>query len=378
MAAETTSRTTILLLLVFTTCCTAPKQKEEIRIGLYAPLSGSTASFGSQVKKGVELAVDERNAAGGIDGTKIALFTEDDRGEAGEAQNAVTKLITRDRVSAIIGEATSSGSLAAAPVSQHYRIPMITPTATNPRVTQIGDCIFRVCWLDTFQGEVIAKFAATRLNLKRVAVLYDISSDYSVGLMEVFSQSFSRQGGTMLQRKSYAAGDTDFSAQLTAIKADQPDGIYIPGYYSEVGLIARQVRKLGIEAILLGTDGWDAPELFEVGSGSLDGSYYVTHFYPGDPAPAVQSFVKKFQDRYRELPALGSALGYDATRLMFEAIEKVGISEPSRICEVLAQTSGFQGVTGSITMNADRNPIKPAVILGITKDKAQFVERSGG
>ena len=205
--------------LVLVGACTSNQQDDqEIRIGLFSPFSGSTASFGMQLKKGVEFAVQERNSKGGIGGKKILLISEDDRGESGEAQNAVTKLITQHHVVAILGNATSSGTLAGAPVSQHYRIPMITPTATNPRVTEIGDCIFRVCWIDTFQGEVMATFALARLNIKNVSILYDVSSDYSVGLKEVFVREFQSQGGRILKVKSYSAGDTDFSAPANGCK----------------------------------------------------------------------------------------------------------------------------------------------------------------
>src|SRR5688572_23590634 len=239
-------------------------ESDEIVIGEYGSLTGTTATFGISTKNGVDMAIEKVNAAGGVLGKQVRVIVEDDQGRPEEAQTVVTKLINSDQVVAVIGEVASSRTLAAAPVAQQAGIPMITPSSTNPRVTEVGDMIFRVCFIDPFQGLVMAKFATNTLKVRNVAVLRDIRNDYSVGLADVFVQNFTQMGGTIAADLSYSEGDTDFSAQLTSIAASRPDAIFIPGYYTEVGLIARQARQAGLTIPLLGGDGWDSPQLTEI------------------------------------------------------------------------------------------------------------------
>ena len=343
-------------------------------IGGYGALTGSTATFGQSAKKGIEMAVEERNGKVGLLGKKIRLVMEDDQGKPEEAQTVVSRLINRDRVIAVIGENASSRSLAAAPVCQQAGIPMISPSSTNPKVTAVGDYIFRVCFIDPFQGQVMAKFAANTLKVKRVAILRDIKNDYSVGLAEVFTKSFQEAGGSIIGNESYSEGDSDFSAQLTSLKQQNPEAIFIPGYYTEAGLIARQARQLGIGVPLLGGDGWESPKLWEIGGEALNDSYYSNHYSLSDPSPAVQSFVKAFQSRYQEVPDAVAALSYDATAVLFHAIQQADSLEPAKIRDSLAGVRQYRGVTGEITIDENRNAVKPAVVLRVNNGKLEFVE----
>lgn len=364
------------ILILFGACGSNNSQltnREEVRIGLYAPLTGNTASYGQTVKKGVDLAVEEANRA--EKDKNFRLIVEDDRGNPEEAQSAVIHLITKYRVHAILGEASSSGSLAGAPICQQYGIPMITPTSTNPKVTQVGNCIFRVCWIDPFQGKAMADFAFSRLQLKRIAVLYDVTSDYSTGLTEVFDKAIKNYGGEIVKKLSYNAGDSDFQAQLTAIHGADVDALFLPGYYMDVGLIVRQARGLGITVPILGADGWDSPSLSNIAGPSLNNTYFCTHFFPEDPSPAVQNFVQKFRGKYREMPSAGSALGYDAMNLLRTAIHQAAYLAPRDIREAIASIRDFEGVTGQIRIDSSRNAVKPAVVLQFVEGKVKFVER---
>ena len=251
---------------------------------------------------------------------------------------------------------------------------MITPSSTNPRVTQIGDYIFRVCFIDPFQGLVMAKFATNSLKIKKVAVLRDIRNDYSVGLANVFVENFTRMGGAIVADESYGEGDTDFSAQLTSIKSKNPEGIFIPGYYTEVGLIGRQARKLGITVPLMGGDGWDSPKLWEIGGEALNGCFYSNHYSVEDPSPAIQKFVGDYRNRYNQVPDALAALGYDAARILVEAFRRAGTTEAAKVRDALAQTKDFVGVTGKITIDKDRNAVKPAVVLRVNNGKLEYVE----
>src|SRR5262249_55763605 len=255
---------------------------KEIVIGEFGSLTGTTATFGISTKNGIDMAVDEANKAGGILGKQVRVIVEDDQGKPEEAQTVVTKLINKDRVIAVLGEVASSRTLAAAPVAQQNGIPMITPSSTNPKVTQVGDYIFRVCFLDPFQGYAMAKFATDTLKVKNVAILRDIKNDYSVGLAEAFSDNFTKMGGTIVANESYSEGDTDFSAQLTSIKAKNPQAVFLPGYYTEVGLVVRQAKKLGLTVPFMGGDGWDSVKLVEIGGDGMNGSYYSNHLAISD------------------------------------------------------------------------------------------------
>jgi branched-chain amino acid transport system substrate-binding protein len=371
---------TLLALLVFTTLFVSFACERRgagnsggtagpILVGYYGDLSGRTSSFGQSTKNGVEMAADEINKAGGIDGRTIQIITEDDQGEPNKAATVVTKLINQDKVIALLGEVASSNSLAAAPKAQGSKVPMISPSSTNPAVTQVGDYIFRVCFIDPFQGEVMAKFSANNLKAKRAAILYDFNSDYSRGLYQFFKRSFTQLGGQIVSEQSYTQGDRDFSGQLTAIRSSNPEVIYVPGYYGEVGVIANQTKQLGIKAPLLGGDGWDAPQLWQLGGASLNGDYISNHYSVDDPSPAIQKFVADYKGRYNILPDALAALGYDSMKVLADAIKRAGTTENVKLRDAIAQTKNFPGVTGQITIDGDRNAVKPAVVLKLQDGK---------
>ena len=358
-------------LLALTSC--GPKG-DEIVIGEYGSLTGTAATFGTSSRNGIDMAIDEVNKAGGVLGKQVRVIVEDDQTKPEEAQTVVTKLISKDQVVAILGEVASSRSLAAAPVAQQNSIPMISPSSTNPKVTQVGDYIFRVCFIDPFQGLVMAKFATNTLKVKNVAILRDIKNDYSVGLADVFVENFKKMGGKIVSDQSYSEGDTDFSAQLTSIKSSNPQAVFVPGYYTEVGLIARQAKKLGLNATLMGGDGWDSPKLIEIGGEALNGTYFSNHYSVDDPSPAIRKFVADYQARFKEVPDALAALAYDAAHILVESIRKANSTEGPKLRDAIAQTTDYAGVTGKITIDKDRNSVKPAVVLQVKDGKLAFVE----
>lgn len=364
----------ILLILPLAGCQTG-SNSDEIVIGHYASMTGSEATFGQSTDNGILLAVEEINAAGGIGGKKVRVITYDDKGDAREAGAAVTRLVTRDQVVAVIGEVASGLSLAGAPICQENGIPMVTPSSTNPKVTQVGDKIFRVCFIDPFQGSVCAKFAREYEGLKatKAATLTDQSSPYSVGLQEEFEKAFVADGGAVVTKQSYQSGDQDFSAQLTAIRAAQPDVIFVPGYYTDVGNIALQARKLGITVPMLGGDGWDSTKLGEIAGSAIDGSFYSNHYSQEDPSERVQDFIRKYKEKHKETPDGLAALGYDAARILFEAMKRAPSLAGTDLAAELARTKDFDGVTGKISIDANRNAVKPAVILEMKAGKPTFV-----
>jgi branched-chain amino acid transport system substrate-binding protein len=347
-------------------------ERDGIKVGFYGALTGPTATFAISGKNGAMLAVSEINAAGGVLGKPIVLLAEDDRGEASEAASVASKLITRDHVVALIGENASSRTLAAAPIAQTYRIPMISPSSTNVEVTKKGDYIFRVCFIDPYQGQALATFAHRDLKARTAAILVDARSDYSVGLAEAFRKAFESSGGRIVDELKYTEGDSDFSAQLTSLRPKNPDVLVVPGYYTDAGLIARQARSLGLTAALLGADGWDSPKLVEIGGDAIEGAYLSNHYSVDDPAPAVRKFVDAYKAKYGAEPDSIAALTYDATRMLADAITRAGSTEGKRIRDALASTRDFVGVTGTITMDADRNPVKPAVILKVEDGRFRF------
>jgi branched-chain amino acid transport system substrate-binding protein len=320
----------------------------------------------------VHLAVDEINAAGGLLGKPVKVTTLDDRGDSAEAASAVTRLIDVEHVNALIGEVASSLSLAGGRIAQRRGIPMVSPSSTNPKVTQIGDFVFRVCFIDPFQGKVMATFARNTLKLDSVALLKDVKNDYSIGLAETFKASFVALGGTIALEQSYSAGDTDFSAQVTAVKATKAQAIYVPGYYSEVGAIARTAQRLGVKVPLLGGDGWDAPELFTIGGDALEGSYFSNHFAPDGAGPKAKQFIAAFQKKYNVEPTGLGMLGYDAAVVLFDAVKRAGKVDGPAVRDALAQTKGFEGVTGKITIDKERNAEKSAVVIKITGGKGKY------
>ena len=344
-----------------------------IKIGYFGDLSGPTFNFGRSAYNGVLMAADEINNAGGINGRRIDVVFEDDRGSPEEAARLTAKLIDEDKVIAIIAGGTSGNSRAAAPKAQSSQIPLISPSSTDPAVTQVGDYIFRACFVDTFQGEVMARFAADKLKAQKAAILFDINSPYGRGLTEYFELSFARLGGRIVSKQSYVQGDADFKGQLSTIRAAEPDVIYIPGYYGDVALIAKQARLIGMTQPLLGGDGWDAPELWQLGGDALNGSYISTHYSADDPSPAIQTFVEGYKQRYGNLlPDAHAALAYDAAKLLFDAITRTGTADSGKLREALAQTKNFPGVTGVINIDADRNAVKPAVVLKLQDASSIF------
>lgn len=346
-----------------------------IKIGVYGDLTGQTSSFGQSTKNGSQMAADEINALGGINGRQVQLIHEDDQGEPGKAATVVTKLINQDQVRALIGEVASSNSLAAAPHAQEAKVPMISPSSTNPKVTQVGDYIFRVCFIDPFQGEVMAKFAANSLKAKKAAILFDSNSDYSKGLVQFFKQAFTKLGGEIVAEKAYAQRDRDFTGQLTAIRDLKPDVIYVPGYYQEVGVIAKQTKQLGITAPLLGGDGWDSPQLWDLGGDSLNGSFISNHYSVDDPTPVIQDFVKRYKAKYNgTAPDAIAALGYDAMMVLADSIKRANGTECAALRQAIAATKDFKGITGIITVNEERNAVKSAVVLELRDKKFVYKE----
>lgn len=359
-------------MLIFAAVACAKKNVNEIVIGEYSSMTGNTASFGQESHEGVMMAVDEANQTGGVLGKQIRLVLEDDQSRPEEAKAVVLKLIQRHKVVALIGEVSSGRTLAAAPEAQKRKIPMISPFSTNPKVTEIGDYIFRACYIDPFQGEQTARFAVEKLKLKRFAILKDVRSDYSVGLAHYFSDTVKKLGAEVVAMEGYGEGDVEFRSQLTTIKATAPDAIYIPGYYTEVGLIARQARELGIRVPLLGGDGWDSPKVIEIGGKAVDGSYYSTAFVADDPDPAVQEFIKKYEWRHHRSPSGIVVMGYEAARLLIDAIRRAGTTDAAKIRDALADTRDFKSVTGTTTMGPDRNVRKRLVIVKIADGKPRF------
>jgi len=355
--------------------CGKASSGNEILVGEYGSLTGGIATFGISTRDGSQQAFDEINAAGGVLGKKIKLMVEDDQSKPEEVGTVVTKLINQGHVVSMLGHVASSYSLAAAPICQASKIPMITPSSTNPRVTQIGDYIFRVCFMDNFQGAVMAKFAWDTLKAKRVAILVDIRNDYSVGLQGVFREQFKSRGGQIVAEQSFSQGDSDFHAQLTQIKSTNPDAIYVPGYYTEVGTIAHQAKELGLNAPLLGGDGWDSPKLWEIGGTALNGCYFSDHYSTDDPSPIVQKFVTDYKKRYNnQLPDALAALAYDAAKILADAMTRAGSTDGTKVRDAIAATKDYVGVTGRITIGPDRNAVKPAVVLKVENGKYVLVE----
>jgi branched-chain amino acid transport system substrate-binding protein len=362
----------VLCLGLMLQACTK-KSTNEIVIGQYGSMTGSEATFGISTDEGVRLAIDEANAAGGVKGKKIRLVTMDNQGKAEEAAAVVTRLIEQEKVVALLGEVASSRSLAAGPIAQMRKIPMITPSSTNPKVTEVGDFVFRVCFIDPFQGTVMAKFATETLKIKKVALLRDMKSDYSVGLADFFTQKFKELGGEIIADASYQSGDVDFKAQLTQIKSKSPDGIFIPGYYTEVGLIARQARELGIKAVFMGGDGWDSEKLSEIGQDAINGGYFSNHYSNESTDPVAVDYAKKFQEKYKKSPDGLSAAGYDAAKILVKALESAAEISPKGIRDELAKIKDYPGVTGKITIDEKRNATKSAVVVQVQGKVNKYV-----
>ncbi len=350
----------------------APAASDVIKVGEVGSMTGTEGTFGVSTHNGIELAINQINAKGGVKGKKLELISMDDQGKPEEAATAVTKLITQNKVAAILGEVASSRSMAMAPIAQQYQIPMISPSSTNPKVTELGDYIFRVCFIDPFQGTVMAKFASENLKLKKVAILRDVKNDYSVGLADYFAKKFKEMGGTIVADQAYSSGDTDFKTQLTNIKGKAPEALMVPGYYTEVGLIARQAREAGITVPLLGGDGWDSPKLAEIGGKSVEGSYFSNHYSQEDQSAVVQTFVTEYKKAYNAVPDGLAAMGYDAAMVLADAMNRAPDLNSASVRAAIAQTVNFPGVTGTITINSERNAVKPAVVLVVENGQYKY------
>jgi branched-chain amino acid transport system substrate-binding protein len=345
----------------------------EIVVGEYGSLTGSEATFGTSTRDGIELAIRQANQAGGVKGKKLRARVYDDQGKPEEAASVVTKLITQDKVVALLGEVASSRTIAAAPIAQNNKIPMITPSSTNPKVTEIGDYIFRVCFIDPFQGTVMAKFAGAQLKAKTAAILRDTKSDYSLGLANFFIEAFKAGGGTIVKDEAYASGDVHFKSQLTAIKGAKPDIVFVPGYYTEVGLIARQARELGITVPLLGGDGWDSPKLTEIGGKFVENTYFSNHYSDELDTPEVKRFVTEFEATFKYKPDGLAAMGYDAALVLIDALKRAPDSSSKALRDAIADTKDFHAVTGKITLDAHRNATKSAVVLKVADGRYRYV-----
>jgi branched-chain amino acid transport system substrate-binding protein len=355
-------------------------QSADIVLGHVASLTGDTATFGVSCEEGVRLALDEINSGAKPLGKTVKVITEDDRSNPDEAKTVTEKLINKDRAVAIIGEIASSRSIAMAPVCQDAKIPMLSPGSTNPKVTEVGDYIFRACFIDPFQGTAMANFAMNNLKMKRFAVLYAVNSDYSVGLKDYFEQAVKKAGGEIVSELSYTEkSDKDFHSQLTKIRDSNPDAIYCSGYYTEAGLIAQQARDLGIKVPLMGGDGWDSDQTIKVGKDAINGCYFSNHYSPDEKKPQVQAFVAAYEARYKnpdgtpKVPDAMAILGYDATKLMADAITRAGSTDGTKIRDALAATKDFQGAGGAITIDENRNAKKAIVILKIEDGRFTFV-----
>ena len=339
----------------------------DILVGEYGSMTGGQATFGQSTHNGIMMAADEVNAAGGINGRKIKVLSEDDQSKPEEAPNAVQKLISQNNVMAIIGEVASSASIAAAPICQLNKVPMITPSSTNDEVTRKGDYIFRICFTDSYQGEYQAVFADQWCSMngkpKSMAMLTDVKSDYSQGLKKVVTAKFTALGGKVVGTQGYAQGDADFRSQLTALKATNPSIIYVPGYYTDIGQIAIQARDLGITVPLLGGDGWESPRLIEIGGKSLEGCIYTNHYFYGDPAPVVSTFVQKYKERYKQTPDSLAALGYDAMKTLADAMKRATKLDGPSLRDAISQTKGLVGVTGTINIGTDRNAMGKSLVI---------------
>lgn len=345
-----------------------------ILVGEYGSMTGKEATFGKSTDEGIQLAVDEINKSGGIQGKQVRIETEDDQSDAPKAETAVKRLIDEKHVIAVLGEVASGNSIAGGKICQQKGVPMISPSSTKPSVTEIGDFIFRVCFIDPFQSAVVARYARDGLKANRVAIFTDKASAYSVGFSNDFKKAFAQMGGQILVEKSYTGGDKDFRSGLTAIKALKPDAILVPGYYSDTGSIAKQARELDIKVPLLGGDGWDSQALFETGGDAVNGCYFSDHMAIDDPDPKVKGFVTSYRAKYgSKVPDALAALGYDAAGLLFDAMKRAKSLSSKDIRDAIAETKGFSGVTGKITMNAARNADKSAVIIAIQNRQFKYV-----
>ena len=368
----------LALALFATSGCNKPagnSATDTIKVGEYASLTGKDATFGISSHEGTLMAIEEINAAGGVLGKQLELITEDTQCQPGEPATVVNKLVTRDNVVAVLGEVASSRSLEAAPICQQNKIPMISPSSTNPDVTKTGDYIFRVCFIDPFQGTVMANFATKTLQAKSVAILKDVQSDYSKGLAQFFKERFLANGGQIPVELDYNGGDKDFKSQLTAIKAASPDAVFVPGYYTECALISVQAKELRLNVPLLGGDGWESSKLFEIGGDAVNGNYLSTHYSPSVGTELSKKFVADYATRWNgKTPDALAACGYDSALVLADALKRAGTTDGPKLRDAIAATKNFPAVTGNITINENRDASKSAVILKVEDGKYKYLE----
>jgi branched-chain amino acid transport system substrate-binding protein len=365
----------VLALIILAGCKQGGGGANEILVGEFASLTGKEATFGQSSHEGTVLAVEELNAAGGLLGKKIKLVTEDNQSKPGESANAVNKLIAKDGAVAILGEVASSRSLEAAPICQKDGVPQISPSSTNPKVTETGDYIFRVCFIDPFQGTVMANFARKTLKAQKIAIFTDVKSDYSKGLAKFFKEAFTAAGGQIVAELDFNGGDKDFKGQLTSIKGAGPDGVFVPGYYTDAALICIQAKEIGLNVPLFGGDGWESEKLTEIGKQAVEGTYFSTHYSPDAGGPKGKAFVDAYKKRYNgKLPDAMAALGYDSAMILADAMKRADSTEGAKIRDALAATKDYDAVTGKITINAKRDAEKSAVILQVKGGKFAYVE----
>jgi len=348
--------------------------KDSIKIGLIAPLTGDVKTFGESAKNGFLIAIEEYSKKGRY---TIVPVIADDRNDPTEGANAALKLITQDKVFAISGPLTSKVSIPVSDIANSNKVPMITGTATNPKVTvhegKRKPYVFRACFIDPFQGTVAAGFALKDLKVKTAAVLYDVGNDYSRGLAEYFRTTFTKGGGSIVAYESYQKDDVDFSALITKVQTKKPDVIYLPDYYNKVALIARQIREKGLKSILIGGDGWDSPELLKIAGSSIVGGYFTNHYSPDRKDPVSEAFIKRYREKHRMVPDTFAALSYDATTMLLKAIDSIPSKKQEDIVKYLANLKNHKGVTGRITFDKNGDAIKSVVLLKVEKDGVRYM-----
>jgi branched-chain amino acid transport system substrate-binding protein len=341
---------------------------DKIRIGVLMSMTGDTAGYGISSVNAIRLATEEINTSGGIGGKEVVLAIADDHSNTQEVAGLTTKLITEEKVHAIVGESVSTRALAAAPVAQTHKIVMISPASVKPEVTAQGDYIFRACFISPKEGAAVAQFAVNKLKARRAAVILDQKNDYAMVLASFFREHFKRMGGEIVSQESYGSSDTEITKQAAAIKAAKPDVIFAPGFYTTAGLVARALKEQNLRAALIGSDGWDSPQLSEAGGEALRGAYLPNHFWVNSEDVVVRKFVSDYKAKYNVSPDALAATAYDATRMLFEAIRRAGSTEPALIRDALAKTVDFPGVTGTLTLDAERNATAPVYILRIEEN----------
>jgi len=346
---------------------------DEIRIGAYLSLSGADSTFGTDTRDGIELAASEVNAAGGVRGKKVRILVEDDQSKPGEASNKVRQLIDRDGAVALLGEVSSSRSIVGGIIANQRHVPMVTPSSTAVDVTVGREYVFRTCFTDAQQGDVAARFVHDTRHLDRAAILWVPQESYSRGLSETFRASFTRLGGQIVADKAYQKGETNFTTYLQEIRAASPPAIFIPVYYNDVVQIARQAKAIGLSgSLFVGGDAWDSQDLLDGAGAELEGAFITDHYAPDVPWENSKAFLRAFRERYGHEPGSMSAQGYDAAKLLFDAIGRASDVTPAAVKDALASTRAFQGATGTLTIDAHHNANKPIVIAQIRDKKFSY------